>query len=1041
MLLPNGLALIAPPASSDSWAKVDLGVPEGASIPHLAGLGIGDGDRDNVTELYTSSYKDGHIYQYRFENGTWASHDMGALGQGFSYIAESVVVGDGDDDALPEVYASGMVYNDSMNSDFAVYQLVKGGNGWNSTMIGGSGYHPTALAIGDGNNDGQSELYASDENGGVYLTSKGNQWSTQCIGNAPLQHIQPGDYWIEPPMEGVVVGDGDNDGRSEVYACCYDNHMYRFNYTASGWERTDLGGTNTDPGSTFMNGLALGDVDNDGRNELYGLSSWNGTMWQYRWNAGAGAWDMDPIVNISGTYVGWIVRLFIVHNPFEGRNELYGGFYDKQVYRIFLNATTGEWECSSIGSGGGAITGVAAGTLSGDAGVLEVFAASYDGHLYEFHQDFVPPANPVVWSDTHPVPGTWYNQSVVHMLWNDGGFDISGIDGYSLSWDGSPATVPDDAKDCEQNIHEWMADLSDSDRWYFHIRARDNCLNWNLSATHFGPVKIDTVRPDSAELAINGGAPVTGSRLVNLTLSASDVLPGSGIDKMAFSDNGIDWSGWEDFAAQRAGWDLADARFGGNGSDGPRTVYAKVRDAAGNELWPDRVARATILLDRGAPFGLSIAINGGAAFTNQADVMLTLDATDPASNVTRMSFSNDGVNWSEWGDWAQSRGWCLTASTGGTESDGEKTVYFRASDLAGNIGGPVDASIFLDQQAPRNLSVAINNGSAYTNSSLVDLTISAEDPGPASALFGLALANAPGTSGAEESFTTSKPGWSLTEGTGGTDADGPKTVFLSVGDQAGNVGGPVNASIFLDRAPPAGLSILLDNGSARTNGTDITLALAAADPVPGSGVGLMQFSDDGLNWSAWEPFATVRNWSLAAPDGQKTVFFRVQDRAGNIARPVNATMLLDTAVHDLAPPVIFGVRVTDIFNTSATVSWTTDEPSDSFLEYGPGAALALTLSSGGFVLNHTVRITGLSPQTTYRFRLRSADPSGNVALPGTEGSFTTEKNPVPRVPPPKVYSVTIDNGPWLAILIILIVAMVAMMAFLRLRDRDSKPGR
>jgi hypothetical protein len=1039
LLLMSALVVMPPAASADQWTKIDLGTPEGASNPHLSGLGIGDGDRDNVTELYVSSYYDGHVYQYRFEDDEWASHDLGPLGQGDSLRAECVAVGDGDDDAQPEVYASGMVYNISGSSDFAVYQFVKGGNGWNSTKIGGFGFHASSLAIGDGNNDGRSEIFASDEDGGVYQTSKGNEWSTQCIGYAPLQHIIHGDYWIEPAMEGVAVGDGDNDGQNEVYAACTDNHIYRFNYTASGWKRQDLGGQNLDPQSTSMNGLALGDLDNDGGNELYGLSTWNGTMWQYRWDAGPAAWEMNPILNISGTYVGWVTRYYIVHNPFEGRNELYAGFYDKQVYQIYLNNTTGEWDCSSIGSGGDTIMGVAAGMVSGDAGVLEVFAASFDGHLYEFHQDFVPPANPIVWSDTHPVPGTWYNQSVVHMLWKDGGFDISGIDGYSLSWDKDPATVPDDVKDCEQNVHEWSANLTDGDGWYFHIRARDNCLNWNLSATHFGPVKIDTARPDSAQLAINGGALVTQSPLVNLSLVATDVLPGSGIDKMAFSNNGVNWSGWEDFSAIRAGWDLSDARSGGNDSDGPRTVYAKVRDAAGNELRPDKVARATILLDRGAPFGLSIAINGGADFTNLPDVMLTLDATDPVSNVTRMSFSNDGGNWSEWGDWAQSRGWCLIVGAGGTESDGEKTVYFRARDLAGNIGGPVNASIFLDQEAPRNLSVAIDNGSAYTNSSLVDLSISAEDPGPASGLFGLALANAPGTPGANENFTTSKTGWSLTEGAGGTDSDGPKTVYLSVSDRAGNVGGPVNASIFLDRRAPGNLSVSVNGGSAVTNRTNVTLALSGADPEPGSGLDAMQFSDDGLNWSAWEPFASDRNLSISGPDGLKRVHFRVRDRAGNIGEPVCATIILDTAAHDITPPVISGVRVTDITNNSATVSWTTDEPADSLLEYGPDASLGLNLSSGQFVQNHTVRLTGLSPKTTYHFRVRSKDPTGNLAPLGTEGSFTTAKNPVSTVPPPKVYTVTTDNGPWLAAVILVIIAIVAAIVVTRIYWNKQNP--
>ena len=53
-------------------------------------------------------------------------------------------------------------------------------------------------------------------------------------------------------------------------------------------------------------------------------------------------------------------------------------------------------------------------------------------------------------------------------------------------------------KTCEENTHDaTSAVLADGDSYYFHIRARDNSLNWNKTATHFGPIKIDTTAPSS----------------------------------------------------------------------------------------------------------------------------------------------------------------------------------------------------------------------------------------------------------------------------------------------------------------------------------------------------------------------------------------------------------------------------------------------------------------------------------------------------------------------------------------------------------------
>jgi len=58
----------------------------------------------------------------------------------------------------------------------------------------------------------------------------------------------------------------------------------------------------------------------------------------------------------------------------------------------------------------------------------------------------------------------------------------------------------------------------------------------------------------------------------------------------------------------------------------------------------------------------------------------------------------------------------------------------------------------------------------------------------------------------------------------------------------------------------------------------------------------MAFSEDGEKWSSWERFSSSRTFILTTGDGLKTVYFRVQDMAGNTAGPVSEEITLDTTV-------------------------------------------------------------------------------------------------------------------------------------------------
>jgi len=76
-------------------------------------------------------------------------------------------------------------------------------------------------------------------------------------------------------------------------------------------------------------------------------------------------------------------------------------------------------------------------------------------------------------------------------------------------------------------------------------------------------------------------------------------------------------------------------------------------------------------------------------------------------------------------------------------------------------------------------------------------------------------------------------------------------------------------------------------------------------------------------------------------------------------------------------PAINNVNVSSRTGTSATISWTTDEPSTSQIDYGLDASYGKIASGSALVTSHSLTLTGLTPGTTYHYRVESADGAGN----------------------------------------------------------------
>jgi len=84
---------------------------------------------------------------------------------------------------------------------------------------------------------------------------------------------------------------------------------------------------------------------------------------------------------------------------------------------------------------------------------------------------------------------------------------------------------------------------------------------------------------------------------------------------------------------------------------------------------------------------------------------------------------------------------------------------------------------------------------------------------------------------------------------------------------------------------------------------------------------------------------------------------------------------------DTTRPSISDVLAANITDTSATITWTTNEPATSQADYGETSECNLTtVLDENLVTSHSVSLRGLTANTTYHFRVKSKDEAGNEVV-------------------------------------------------------------
>ncbi|MFH1661832.1 MAG: fibronectin type III domain-containing protein [Candidatus Falkowbacteria bacterium] len=195
-----------------------------------------------------------------------------------------------------------------------------------------------------------------------------------------------------------------------------------------------------------------------------------------------------------------------------------------------------------------------------------------------------------------------------------------------------------------------------------------------------------------------------------------------------------------------------------------------------------------------------------------------------------------------------------------------------------------------------------------------------------------------------------------------------------------------------DTTPPTG-SVNINSGNQYASSTNVSLNISASDS---SGVEEMRISNtNNFSSAVTEIYTIVKLFVLSSGDGLKTIYAWFKDVADNwMITPATDTIILDTV-----SPSISDISNSSITTSTATVTFTTNETTNSYIEYGFSASYGLNSQISANNTNFSIQLSSLSGNTTYHYRIISTDTAGNSSQ-SIDMMFTTIQVAVPDTTPP-----------------------------------------
>lgn len=308
--------------------------------------------------------------------------------------------------------------------------------------------------------------------------------------------------------------------------------------------------------------------------------------------------------------------------------------------------------------------------------------------------------------------------------------------------------------------------------------------------------------------------------------------------------------------------------------DGEKNVYFKFKDAEGNE---SKVLMKKIILDTTPPQDISAKIDVPSKYFTDANSLKTGVILGHKGAKYFQISNTSAFHGNKWrliqDEYIQ---WELAAG-----DDGVRKIYVRYRDQAGNISPIVTDEIIVDRTSPFAGKITINNGEKMINRQdhKVDLHLFCRQADSM-----MVAQNTNFEDGKWEAYSTKK---SITL----SENDGHKKVYVKYKDIAGNQTPSYSASVSIDTKAPQNISLAIDQGAVSSNNINKLVLLE----MDGGDAKMMMVSNSssfhGAHWQQIKP--SIIDWKLTGEqDGMKHVYIKFKDEAGNISRPIRASIEL-----------------------------------------------------------------------------------------------------------------------------------------------------
>src|SRR2546425_418414 len=584
--------------------------------------------------------------------------------------------------------------------------------------------------------------------------------------------------------------------------------------------------------------------------------------------------------------------------------------------------------------------------------------------------------------------------------------------GYKLYYGFSSGSYPFSA-DVGNVTSYTLSGLLEGRIYYFAATAYNSSLGESGFSNEASKALADVTPPTVSLTAPAAGATVSGAMTVSA--SATDNV---GIVGVQFKLDGINLGAEDTTDAYSISWNSALA------ANGTHTLTAVARDAAGN---PTPSAAVSMTVDNTPPLISTVS----ASSISSAGALITW-ATNKASDsqvdygLTTAYGSSTPLNSS-----------LLTAHAVTLTGLLATTTYHyrvKSRDAAGNLATSADFTlttlIAVPDTTPPSVPTSLSASAVSSSQINLSWTASTDNVGVAGYTIsrgGSQIATTPLTSYSDMGLS-------------------PSIAYVyqvSAFDAAGNVSAQsAPASAVTLSGPPLGPTCVTSAGSwqnvafAPQSGSftaefDATPQNAAMDGVVGLSNGpaadysslaaIVRFNTSGMidarNGGAYAASAaipysagTTYNFRLVVSVSAHT--YSVYVRSGGGAEQLLASnfsfrtdqaaasalnnlglyasvgsetvcMLVVTVANDTTPLLISKVVASTISSSAATITWTTNQASDTQVEYGLTTTYGkVTTLNINRVTLHSQTLNGLDRNTWYHYRVKSRDAAGNLAVSG-----------------------------------------------------------